>query len=72
MLLFTKMLTEFKTDFSGASTKLIMIFWQKYDESLHGFDSAHLSPGAHIKLYTLPENHVVVSLSISYRIRYRR
>jgi len=34
MLPFTKMLIEFKTDVSGASGKLIMIFSQKYDESL--------------------------------------
>ena len=44
MLSFTKTLIEFKTDISGASTKLIMIFSQKYDESLHGFDIAHSVP----------------------------
>ena len=55
MLLFTKMLIGFKTDISVASTKLIVIFSQKYYESLHGFDISHLSPGAHIKLYILPK-----------------
>jgi len=55
MLPFTKILIEFKTDVSGVSGKLIMIFSQKYDESLHGFDNAHLIPGAHIKLYVLPD-----------------
>jgi hypothetical protein len=44
MLPFTKTLIEFKTDISGSTTS------QKYDESLHGYDNAHLSPGAHIKL----------------------
>jgi len=53
-----------KTDVSGASGKLIMIFSQKYEESLHGFDNAHLSPGAHIKLHILPENYVVVKVMV--------
>lgn len=61
MLPFTQTLIEFKIDISGASAKLIMIFSQKYDESLHGFDIADLSPGAHIKLYIIPENYGAVS-----------
>jgi len=71
MLPFTKTLIVFKKDISGASTKMIMIFSQKYDESLHGFDIAYPRPGTHIKLHIFPENYVVVSLSISCRIWFR-